>query len=179
MATNVNNNPTNRQIEFNNKFFTLKFSDKNSSGAYINEYYKNKENGYNWTELLTVIYYPKSKYTPIQFAKALISRQPKVDGFENIIVENKETKDISTVFFLVGNEKKYDYFEFNAIKILSVKNGRNTGLKTIQYAKKYKFTDRETCNSKFNSMKKYRMTYLNKVYDTQMPEIYKEKYKGW
>jgi len=166
------------QLSFNNKIFTLKFSSKIVSGGYMNEYYKTKEKGHGWTELITVMSHPNSKYTPSDFVKGMMSAQPKVNGFDNIVVIDKKTNEVTAAFFLVGKENNYDYFEFNVLKV-AYKDGNKKGLKTVQYAKKYKFTDAETCVQQLNKMNKTKMKYFNLVYDMQIPKIINKELKAW
>ena len=158
------------QIEFNKKIFYLKYSHKTGKNNWLNEYYKLKEKGFGWKELICVHYFENQKDV-FTYAKMLASVNEKP-----IFLYNK-TKDSALVHIVLpGSDKKGNKrLEQNAYKIEKC----DKGIAVLQFSHKYPFNTDEQQTKAIESINKYQMKYINLVDKTEIPNIVKKEIENW
>ncbi len=162
------------QIKVNNEVFTLKFAtNKTQSGEYLNEYYKPGEGPSNWTEMITVSEFPNYPNKPMDYVEAILTRDHSPNNYDRPIVSNSKSEKTTFVFLLTGKTDEAKYVEFNIMQVMPYKNSK--GLKTLQYAKKYYYTDREDYTNKFKDMEDKKMYIFTQVKDLEMPEMIRQE----
>lgn len=154
-------------LVFNKETYELQYASPTSEG-YINEYVRPTQSVNNWTNLVTVHYFPKQKSAEdyINNFLFLINQSETMYG----IINFPDKKLIS--FGIIGTEKNGGYIEYN---VLRCDEGVLKGLKVIQFAHKYKFSDEESFKKAVERSKKYNMKYVNSLLNLSIPEIVKEK----
>lgn len=145
--------------------YELQFSQKNSPN-YINEYVRPSQNLENWSNMVTVHYFPKMKSEEyLNRFIAAINASPQMYAIKSF----PQYKLIS--FGIVAA----DYIEYNVLRCEEAKNG---GINVIQFAHKYKFKDdKESFQQAYERSLKYNMKYINGLLNTKMPEIKKDFYQ--
>ncbi len=119
-----------QKVTINGTEYKLKYSNcDNRSVACMNEYYKANEQGFNWTELFTVVY-TKNTNNPFEFAKALANSQKYSD------IEINKQENYAIVRFLIPYKDKNgnSVIEQNIAKVMKYSFGN--GVVSQQYAVK-------------------------------------------
>lgn len=152
-------------ITFLKEDYELQFVHKYSPN-YMNEYVRPSQNLENWTNLITVNYFPKQKN--------------EFDYLNNFIntVSKSPNMYIIKIFpnmnlFSFGIITK-DYIEYNVLRTEIAEEG---GVKTLQFGHKYKFKDKEEFTQAYERSQKYNMKYVNGLLNTPMPKIEKKNYE--
>ena len=161
------------QVKVNNQVYTLKYStNKTASGEYMNEYYKEGEQGFNWTELITVQEFPNNAMQPLEYAELIQSKDQSPDGYDQMLNRNRQLNTVTFIFLMRGRTDDYRYVEFNVMKVEPYKGKR--GLRTMQYAKKYKYNNREEFLNALAEIDKEKNTIFNEMKNTLIPPVVHE-----
>lgn len=122
-------------INFDNQKFVLKYSKVLHGGNVIlNEYTPKNETLENWTQLLTVNYYPNSKENLEYLSDSHIAGLQKSYGEKmKILADNDKGKLIVKSFIIVNK----DYTEYDALCYTKHKGSYYY----LQFIKKYKYNN--------------------------------------
>lgn len=174
----VTQQKTTNQLKFDNKVFRLKFSAyAPETKSYMNEYYRAKENGDNWTGLIGVQYLKRIN-SPLEAAKQLETlaySQTKVRG--NILYNKQENKAIVALILFGKNDDNSEYIEQNVYKIEKARNKK--GVMLIHYAHKYPVqadTNRDELQA---TLKSNQTKWVNAISKLEIPKIVEKDIKAW
>lgn len=166
------------QLKFENKVFRLKFSAyAPATKSYMNEYYRIKENGDNWTELIGVQYLKKFD-SPLETAKkleALAYSQTKVRG--NIFYNKKENKAIIAIVLFGKDDNNNEYIEQNVYKIEKAQNKK--GVMLIHYAHKYPITTDTNRDELQATLKSNQTKWIPAISKLEIPKLVEKDIKTW
>ena len=166
-----------KTIKFDNKVFTLKFSEFSKDiKSYMNEYYPGKENGDNWTDVIG-IYHVKNYNKPFNYAKDIATEASKQTPLDPQVMYNEKDNTAIANFILVGETTKTKYLEQNIFKIEKAKGKR--GLIVIRYAHKTNVNTKEEAE-KFKEQLPYNQArWLNEIDNMTIPNIVERNIKAW
>lgn len=163
------------RIKLSTKNYELKFSNCNTNSlTCMNEYYRLKEKGWDWTELVTVHYLGKQKDV-MTYAKKL----QRISPYSGDILYNK-AKDTALVSFMIPYKDKKNRkgaIEQNIFRIENAPDGK--GLVAIQYACRHPFnTDEERENTKI-AAKKVQDKYIQIIANVEIPALVLKSFQNW
>lgn len=156
-----------QNILWDKKEYELQFVGV-SSGNYINEYVLPSQTLQNWTNIITVHYFPSTPnpsdyiasymaYVSESKSHYLISYMPDANLFSYGLVSQKGP-----------------YIEYNVLKAEKAKEG---GIRVLQFGHKYKYKDEEGFKAALERSRKYNLKYVNLLQGMAFPEINKKPYE--
>lgn len=169
-------------IKFLDKNYSLTYSIKVKSGGYINEYTLNNQSVSNWSEMIVVHHFPKSK-SPLNEAKEvsnfITAYYAKQNQKAPVSIMYNDKKNSAMVDFILPvqdkNTKKLKNLEFNIFKYEMAKDGN--GVVAIQYSKKF-FANELLQETQFQqNLEKVRKSAINAMTTMQIPEIVNREIK--
>lgn len=162
------------QLKFDNKVFKLKYGAYSPmTKSYMNEYFRIRENGDNWTELIG-IYYVKKYNSPVEYAKTLTEFAEKTNNLQTQVLYNDKTNIAIASFLLIGD----NYIEQNLFKIEKKPNNKK-GVVALQYAHKYYVNSAEDVKSLKEVMRKNQIRWTHQIDKTPIPQLIEKEIQTW
>lgn len=157
-------------LTFLKENYELQYAHKNAQN-YINEYVRPSQNLKNWTNIITVHYFPETK-SPEKYVNAMTSLI--LSGKSNMYMIKAMPEYNLISFSIVSMKNDKGYIEYNVLKAEPAKEG---GIKVIQFAHKYKFNNKDEFVNAFEKAKRYNMKYINGLINLQSPLIKKSNFE--
>lgn len=150
--------------------YELQFVQKNENN-YINEYVRPSQNLENWTNIITVHYFPKIK-NPETYVNNMTSHVRANEPVMYMIMGMPNKNLIS--FSIISLNDYKGYIEYNVLRAEPEQKG---GIKVLQFAHKYKFSNKDEFTKACERTFKYNMKYINGLLNLQIPEIEKKNFE--